>query len=62
MPGERLHTLSARDLDRQTLRVNLAAGLQRLDQHPTWQSVPRLPLPFELRGLLRAPAEAKCAE
>jgi len=43
IPGERLHALSAHDLDRQTLRVTLAAGLQRIDQYPTWYSVPRLP-------------------
>jgi hypothetical protein len=38
--------------------VNLAAGLQRINQHPTWYSVPRLPFPFELSGLPSAPAEA----
>jgi hypothetical protein len=43
IPWERLHAPSAHDLDRQTLRVNLAAGLQRIDQYPTWYSVPRLP-------------------
>jgi len=59
---ERLHVPSAHDLDRQTLRVNLAAGLQRIDQHPTWYSVPRLPLPFELAGLLRALVKAWSAE
>jgi len=43
IPWGRLHVPSAHDLDRQTLRVNLAAGLQRIDQYPTWHSVPRLP-------------------
>jgi hypothetical protein len=42
-PRERLHALSAHGLGRQTLRVSLAAGLQRIDQRPTWYSVPRLP-------------------
>src|SRR5690606_22833537 len=42
-PGGRLHVPSARDLDRQALRVTLAAGLQRIDQCPTRYSVPRLP-------------------
>jgi hypothetical protein len=43
IPWERLHAPSAHDLGRQTLRVNLAVGLQRFDQYPTWHSVPRLP-------------------
>jgi hypothetical protein len=52
IPWGRLHAPSAHDLGRQTLRVNLAVGLQRIDQYPTWYSVPRLPFPFELCGLL----------
>ncbi len=62
IPWERLRVPSAHDLDRQTLRVNLAAGLQRIDQHPTWHSVPRLPSRSSFPACLRAPAEAKCAE
>jgi len=62
IPWERLHAPSAHDLDRQTLRVNLAAGLQRIDQHPTWYSVPRLPSRSSFAACSDAPAEAKCAE
>jgi hypothetical protein len=32
IPWERLRAPSAHDLDRQTLRVTLAAGLQRIDR------------------------------
>jgi len=62
IPWKRLRASSAHDLDRQTLRVNLAAGLQRIDQHPTWHSVPRLPSRSSFLACPRAPAEAKCAE
>jgi hypothetical protein len=42
-PWKRLRASSTHDLDRQTLRVTLAVGLQRINQCPTRYSVPRLP-------------------
>jgi len=40
-PCLRLRTCSALDLDRQTLRVTLATGPQRVDRRPARSSIPR---------------------
>jgi hypothetical protein len=42
IPGRRRRAASAHDLGHQTLRVNLATGLQRINRYPTQYSVSRL--------------------